>query len=131
MSEGWKLIRRDLDLEDPVVASQYLGCDHKLSIRDAPPGANPFDHPACKDTGVKEGMICYRCIEYDMSSILESRVERYCELANVDENKLHHANTSFHGEEPHTGEAGGNLQPIASRVLMKILYAARMARYDC
>ena len=29
-----------------------------------------------------------------------------------------------------TETEGGELQPIAARVLMKILYAARMCRYD-
>ena len=74
-------------------------------------------------------------VTYDMKDFLDSCVERYCELAKVDRKTLKPAATPFHehrtarpiiGEE----EKAGRLQPIASRVLMKILFAARMARWD-
>ena len=71
---------------------------------------------------------------YDMKDFLISCVERYCELAKVDRNSLVHAPTPFHENRvarPVEGEEeGGRLQPIASRVLMKVLFAARMARWD-
>ena len=74
-------------------------------------------------------------VTYDMKDFLDSCVDRYCELAKVDRKSLKPAMTPFHehrtarpivGEE----EKAGRLQPIASRVLMKILFAARMARWD-
>ena len=74
-------------------------------------------------------------VTYDMKDFLDSCVDRYCELAKVDRKTLKQAATPFHehrtarpiiGEE----EKAGRLQPIASRVLMKILFAARMARWD-
>ena len=74
-------------------------------------------------------------VTYDMKDFLDSCVDRYCELAKVDRKTLKPAATPFHehrtarpiiGEE----EKAGRLQPIASRVLMKILFAARMARWD-
>ena len=73
-------------------------------------------------------------ITYDMKDFLDSCVERYCELAKADRKTLKPAVTPFH--EHHTSrpligdQKAGRLQPIASRVLMKILFAARMARWD-
>lgn len=74
-------------------------------------------------------------VRYDMSAFLGACVESYCELAKVDQSKLTKVSTPFTesgiarptlSEE----EKPGRLQPIASKVLMKILFAARMARYD-
>ena len=74
-------------------------------------------------------------VRYDMSSFMESCVDAYCELAKVQKHDLPVVATPF-------TEAGiarptldekekpGRLQPIASKVLMKILFAARMARPD-
>jgi len=66
-----------------------------------------------------------------MSSFLESCVERYQELVpkrvnlrRVDTPYIED-NSTVESEEPR-----GELQPIAARVLMKILYAARMCRFD-
>ena len=74
-------------------------------------------------------------VRYDMSSFLESCVEAYCKLAQVKPETLKKSYTPFtelgipkptlsEKEEP------GRLQPIASKILMKILFAARMARFD-
>ena len=71
---------------------------------------------------------------YDMRDFLVSCVDRYCELAKVDPKLLKHVATPFHDNRvarpTEEGEPQGKLQPIASRVLMKILFAARMARWD-
>ena len=74
-------------------------------------------------------------VRYDMSSFLESCVEAYCELAKVDVSSLKPAPTPFTDAgiaRPTLSESepNGRLQPIASKVLMKILFAARMARFD-
>ena len=72
---------------------------------------------------------------YDMRDFLVSCVDRYCDLAKVQKQSLATVPTPFsenrvakpmEGEE----EPTGRLQPIASKVLMKILFAARMARWD-
>ena len=72
---------------------------------------------------------------YDMRDFLVSCVDRYCELAKVDPKSLKHVATPFHDNRvarpTEEGEPQGKLQPIASRVLMKILFAARMARWTC
>ena len=74
-------------------------------------------------------------VRYDMSSFMESCVDAYCELAKVQKSDLPVVATPF-------TEAGiarptldekekpGRLQPIASKVLMKIIVAARLARPD-
>ena len=74
-------------------------------------------------------------VRYDVSSFLESCVEGYCELAKVDVSSLKPAPTPFTDAgiaRPTLDESEpkGRLQPIASKVLMKILFAARMARFD-
>ena len=72
---------------------------------------------------------------YDMRDFLVSCADRYCGLAKVSRQSLSTVPTPFsenrvarpiEGEE----EPMGRLQPIASKVLMKILFAARMARWD-
>ena len=73
-------------------------------------------------------------VRYNMKSFLESCVEAYCQLAKVDKSTLKRAPTPFHDNKvarpKEDDEKSGRLQPIASKVLMKILFAARMARYD-
>lgn len=66
-----------------------------------------------------------------MSDFMSSCVERYLELAGKTASSLRQVDTPFieitqEGPDRPTGA----LQPIAARVLMKILYGARMARYD-
>ena len=70
-----------------------------------------------------------------MSSFLESCVDAYCELAKVKKDQLPNVATPFTeaGIARPTlddKETPGRLQPIASKVLMKILFAARMAWPD-
>ena len=69
---------------------------------------------------------------YDMR---DSCVDKYCELAKVSRSSLKHVSNPFHenriARPTSDNEPQGHLQPIASKVLMKILFAARMARWDC
>ena len=76
-------------------------------------------------------------VRYDMSSFMESCVDAYCELGKVQKSDLPVVATPFTeaGIARPTldeNEKPGRLQPIASKVLMKIqiLLAARMARPD-
>ena len=73
-------------------------------------------------------------VRYDMSPFLESCVDAYCELAKVSVDSLGKAPTPFTdaGIARPTldeNEKPGRLQPVASRIWMKILFAARMARF--
>ena len=72
---------------------------------------------------------------YDMQPFLQSCIDRCQALAGKDAKPLKQVSTPFHEEKiarPLEGESEpkGALAPIAARVLMKILFAARMARYD-
>ena len=74
-------------------------------------------------------------VRYDMSNFLESCVDNYCKLAKVSVESLKEVPTPFTeaGIARPTlseDEKPGRLQPVASKILMKILFAARMARYD-
>ena len=81
-----------------------------------------------------------------MKDFLSQCVDRYCELANIKRETLKKADTPFLDETKldqewaklqieNAVETGGDpkemtLQTIAARVLMKVLYAARLARFD-
>ena len=74
-------------------------------------------------------------VRYDMSNFLESCVENYCNLAKVSPSSLKEVPTPFTDAgiaRPTLSEdeKPGKLQPAASKILMKILFAARMARFD-
>eukprot|EP00439_Symbiodinium_sp_Y106_P001621 s6239_g1.t1 len=74
-------------------------------------------------------------IEYDMKSFLEQAVQKYKDLAGPKYHTLKAAATPFADDKiarpvDDEAEAKGELAPIASRVLMKLLFAARMARFD-
>ena len=72
---------------------------------------------------------------YDMSSFLESCVENYCNLAKVSPLSLKEVPTPFTDAgiaRPTLSEdeKPGKLQPVASKIRTKILFAAPMARLD-
>ena len=73
-------------------------------------------------------------VEYDMKQFLQQCIDRYVQLAGPDV-KFKSVSTPFPDDKiarpiNDETEARGELQPIAARVLMKVLFAARMARYD-
>ena len=74
-------------------------------------------------------------VRYDMSNFLESCVENCCNLAKVSPSSLPEVPTPFTDAgiaRPTLSEdeKPGKLQPVASKILMKVLFAARMARFD-
>jgi hypothetical protein len=76
-------------------------------------------------------------MKYDMRGFLEQCVERYLELSKTPRTKLRVVETPFIDEgkpecdENETPDASkGTLGDIASAVLMKVLYAGRMGRFD-
>ena len=73
-------------------------------------------------------------VTYDMRSFLQQCLDRYVELAPrpVTFKKV---TTPFHDDKiarptAEENELAGRLKPIASKILMKVLFAARMARFD-
>ena len=73
-------------------------------------------------------------VEYDMRQFLQQCIDRYVELVGPNV-KFKKVSIPFPDDKiarpiMDEAEARGELQPIASRVLMKVLFAARMARFD-
>ena len=73
-------------------------------------------------------------VEYDMRGFLRQCLEKYESLVDQPV-KFKTVNTPFHDDKiarpiGDEAERRGELQAIASRVLMKVLFAARMARFD-
>jgi len=141
---GWKLIRQGVKTEEPTPAGKYLGCDHIEGVMDVTDFKNPLHPdlsqrkkenaatvPPYQGDGTKKRV---RALKYDMKDFLAQCVDRYVELTKVDRKKIVKVDTPFIDlpkddptvESPKTGA----LQSIASKVLMKILYAARMGRFD-
>ena len=74
-----------------------------------------------------------RVIKWDMESFLRSCVDDYCKVAGL--SGVRTATTPFlddnHRDSSETEHfVRGELADVAARVLMKLLYAARCARYD-
>jgi hypothetical protein len=68
-----------------------------------------------------------------MESFLVQCIEKYLSMANKDKSTMKFAATPFLDEDRLSEKDEtdkGALQPIASSILMKVLYAARMARFD-
>ena len=104
-----------MDLEDPHPLGRCLGCQHQEST-------------ATLDNGTVA-----RVISYDMTDFVRSCVDRYTEVAGGDTGYLKTVPTPFLSEpdpDPAGENADGRLGDKAASVLMKILYAARMVRFD-
>ena len=79
-----------------------------------------------------------RAMEYDMRDFMRSCVDKYLEVTGSTEESLRRAETPFlvmpgGGDtppDPEASEEQGELSDVASSVLMKLLYGARMARWD-
>ena len=70
-----------------------------------------------------------------MCSFLQQAVDKYRQLAGPEFQQLNYVSAPCHDDKiarpvDAEAESKGKLVPIASRVLMKLLFAARMARFD-
>ena len=111
----WAELRKELVLEDPHPLDRCLGCHHIETTETLPNGA------------------VVRAMRYDMGDFIESCVARYLELVGGNTNELKVVATPFLTEpdpDPLGEQGSGRLGDIAASVLMKILYAARMVRFD-
>ena len=141
LKAGWDLIEKGVTLGGVEEVGLYLGCKHKIYNAVSPYTGRPV-----------------RAMEYDMSEFLQDCIRVYKKLTGV--SKLRKASTPFYaddgpadvsdvgGPKPGTGKKkhplgelvetdegnvpydGKTLSSYASTVLMKVLYAARMARFD-
>ena len=108
--KGWEKIRKRIKLDKVKPSGRYLGCQHVVKDNDA--GGE---------------------MEYDVGSFMKQCCSRYLEVSGLDESSLTPAATPFLPEESFTEEdetEAGELREDACKVLMKILYGARVARFD-
>jgi hypothetical protein len=130
MEEGWTLIRSGLDIDAPHVVGTFQGCVHRFADC-----ASPWS-----------GKVV-RTVDYDMESFLVTCVDKYREMSGCKD--LCPAVTHFLEDvdpldgvahstvAPDSGVVGlcpegkpGELANVAARVLMKLLYAAHVCRYE-
>jgi hypothetical protein len=74
-----------------------------------------------------------RAIQWDMSGFLKQCLDVYTQLAGPAAPKFRKVVTPFLDQKAESEEdlkKAGALAPVASKILMKVLYAARMARPD-
>ena len=128
MTEGWKLIRdpipsvegdHGIETNEPSALDKYLGAVHVGGTGTLPSGNK------------------ITTMTYDMSGFMQLCVDAYLDLAGLhgigskDLLRIKHADTPFLDIEDAVDEpSDGILQPIACKILMKILYGARTARFD-
>ena len=155
LKEGWHLIRSKIKTDDPVTASgtKFLGAMHTSYSKVIKDGINPVTG-ILRDLTDKNGKkiavpikerrdVVVRVMEYDMREFLASCVDKYLELTKQTKAQLKRASTPFveiklellyqeleEAEKADGNATHGTLQPIASRILMKVLYSARMMRFD-
>ena len=80
-------------------------------------------------------MVRVRIIQYDMRQLFSACGDQYLKLSNTIERVLQKKAPTLYladdeKEYDETKEFKGELQPIAAKPILKILYGARMARYD-
>jgi hypothetical protein len=108
----WSALRSGadaLEMAPPEPVDRFLGCKHTIGI--LPSGA--------------------RTMTYDMTDFMQSCVDRYCELAPGA--KLKTVETPFIDIASFPDidfETPGHLAGCASSILMKVLWGARMMRWD-
>ena len=115
LSEGWKAIRKGIVTDDPKPVNKCLGCQHDVKT-------------------INKGGIDTTTVEYNMEDFLKQCVSSYLELAKLKEGDLNPVKTPFLDDSKFSDKddipGQGTLKDIAARVLMKILYCARLARFD-
>jgi len=141
LQEGWRKLRKGLIMDEPTPAGKFLGCTNVVNTIQV---REPFNCTSLTGEGgitpkteQSEKIITVNIVKYDQRPFLEQCVVRYLELAGKDAPSLKRADTPFIDtkarqaiEEDDSEKYRGELAPIASKVLMKILYAARVGRFD-
>ena len=152
VAKRWTLIRKHIRTDQPQAVGKYLGCEHIVSTTtlagiptedlmflvlppasaDAPSlsvrGGGPTNDVGAKMSHVKGAGV--QRMEWKMTGFLQQCVDLYKEIAGEKGKRLKGADTPFLSilvDDMATiaeGPTRGELAPIASRVLMKILYAA-------
>ena len=114
-AKGWSMIRQKIKTDEPHAVTKCLGCEHLVC-----------------DTNV--GGVSVKQMEYNMRPFFEQCVDSYLTLTKKYISTHKPAKTPFLDEAKIENSPGepkeGLLAPIACKVLMKILYGARLARFD-
>ena len=122
LAKGWKIIREGLLLEDPTPVDRCLGCHHH------------------ETTGTVNGKPV-KIMQFNVESFMQQCVTAYKDLCGEPDMNMRAVETPHLSPLPREGggdapaalvegEPVGVLQPIASSILMKVLYGARAARWD-
>ena len=139
VAKAWEKLRKGLIIEDPTPAGKFLGCTNVLTTHMV---QEPFNCLSLTGEGGPENaptgkMVKINMVKYDQKDFLQQCVNRYIELAGKDAPPLSKADTPFIDtatkkaiDEDEHEVYRGVLAPIVSKVLMKILYAARVGRFD-
>ena len=149
MKAGWDLIRREIRLDPPTPIGKYLGCGHSeckiprssMALRTAASSEllltadrrtnSETSKPIVNDAGGNFGALSG--MRYEMLGFMEQCVERYLDLSGAGVGSLKAVATpgvDDHSFNPDDWNESGKLASIAAKVIMKILYAARMYRFD-
>ena len=154
MEKAWTLVRKVITTDEPAPFGKYLGCAHTRCMLPASSiprsliaslqkdGSESIESLAAKPgktdmiEGTRSKTLDSRLLpamQYDMFGYLEQCVDVYLDLANRDETALKFAPTPSLDEGVFTDDdltEKGTLGSHAAKILMKVLYAARMCRYD-
>jgi hypothetical protein len=147
--ELWAALQKRIRLDPPSDPDRFLGC--YLEQFEAPREKVKFilqNHPSLQPRGqdaptpldLKDPSSPVRGYKYNMQKYLESAVEKYCAVGNLERNQLKKVATPFVDESleaqgcvESTGSGkpeAGQLQKVAASVLMTDMFAARLARND-
>ena len=114
-AKGWSMIRQRIKTDEPHAVTKCLGCEHLVC-----------------DTNM--GGVSVKQMEYNMRPFFEQCVDSYLTLIKKGISTLKPAKAPFLDEtkveDSPIESKEGLLAPIACKVLMEILYGARLARFD-
>ena len=119
---------------NPKKKKKKKGTPPAVATSSDPDGSAPKSPSATiakEKDGIFQGEI--KAWVYDMKDHTRQCIERYLELANIPESKLTKRSTPClddHQLNADDANTKGTLEPIASRVVLKILYTARLGRPD-
>ena len=109
---AWKELGDLIEMDSPSKLGKYLGCEHEM---------------VTKTVNGKR----VNAVRYEMSGFACQCVSTYLSLTNETRDCLRTVRTPFLEVNPEEELLdSGYLQPISSSILMKVLYMARVARYD-
>ena len=142
LQAGWKsLTDQGLELDPPDPLGDYLGCGQFPIIVSPQEAQRRLEHihPVAEESWakqppdeVKKGKPV-RAVRYDMFGFFQQCIDVYCEYAKTDRSKLRKATTPSvddHAISEEDRASPGVLEQDAAKIIMKMLYGARLVRYE-